>query len=146
MSDDDIKNYMLAVLSCGGTASFKPVQVQKLFFLLDKQIANAVNGPHFSFEPYDYGPYDSQVYRYLEELAREGKIEISLNGNYWAKRSYRLTDLGQKEGKKYLSTYAVHKSFIKEVVNFVLKLSFTELVSAIYKAYPEMKKNSIFQG
>jgi hypothetical protein len=37
-------------------------------------------------------------------------------------------------------------SKIKILSEFVRKLSFSELVSAIYKEYPEMKKYSIFRG
>ena len=37
-------------------------------------------------------------------------------------------------------------SYIKEVSKFVRALSFADLVSAIYKAYPEMKANSVFTG
>jgi hypothetical protein len=47
------------------------VQVQKLFFLLDENIAADLGGRQFSFEPYDYGPFDRAVYSELELLARQ---------------------------------------------------------------------------
>ena len=51
----DRRDYVLATLSAGGEhTSFSPAQVQKLFFLIDREIPQWVGGPHFRFEPYDY--------------------------------------------------------------------------------------------
>jgi hypothetical protein len=36
-------------------------------------------------------------------------------------------------------------AYIRQASEFVRSLSFTQLVSAIYKAYPEMRENSVFQ-
>ena len=36
--------------------------VQKLLFLLDREAAEIVGGPHFRFVPYNYGPFDKGVY------------------------------------------------------------------------------------
>ena len=63
------KSLMVAALAAGGeNASFTPVQVQKLFFLIDREASHFVDGPHFSFKPYDYGPFDREVYAELERL------------------------------------------------------------------------------
>ncbi len=62
------RNLILAALAAGGeNASFTPAQAQKLFFLIDRKAASLVDGPHFDFQPYDYGPFDKAVY---DELAR----------------------------------------------------------------------------
>ncbi len=146
MRNINTENLMLAVLSAGGSASFKPVQIQKLFFLIDEKLSSALGGRFFNFEPYDYGPYDSSVYKTIDALARDKKIEILVDSSGWSKRSYKLTEAGLIEGQKILDNQlSFYKSFIFELVKFVISLSFTELVSAIYKAYPEMRKNSVFQ-
>ena len=36
--------------------------------------------------------------------------------------------------------------YVHRLVTWARGLSFNELVSAIYQAYPEMKANSVFQG
>jgi hypothetical protein len=49
------KELVLAGLAAGGRyATFSPAQVQKLFFLIDREAAHWVDGPHFGFMPYDY--------------------------------------------------------------------------------------------
>ena len=125
-------------------APFSPVQVQKLFFLLDRNIADHIGGPHFDFEPYDYGPFDKQVYYDLEAMASEGLIEVS-ESYPRSSRTYRLTEEGREIGTKALATIATPvQDYIVKIVNFVRSRSFAQLVSIIYAAYPEMKANSVF--
>lgn len=138
------RHLMLAALSVANGAMHTPVQVQKLFFLIDQEIADEVGGPHFEFEPYNYGPFDQEVYRELDVLAERGFVEM-VPQSTWS--SYRLTDEGQAAGEKYLAELKNKKakSYIRQASEFVRSLSFTQLVSAIYKAYPEMRENSVFQ-
>ena len=60
--------------------------------------------------------------------------------------SYCLTRVGQEVGERTLSSLSDRaQGFIIEVSDFVRRLSFTQLVSAIYNIYPEMRANSVFQ-
>lgn len=140
------KEIILAVLSAAKGAIHTPVQIQKLLFLTDKKIPNLINGPYFTFIPYSYGPFDVEIYDLLEELAQEEDVEIiSTPSLRWAK--YQLTINGQKKGERILNT--LNKKvveYIKTLSSFVRSLSFAELVSTIYKEFPEMKENSIFEG
>lgn len=138
------KEIILAGLSTGNCDLYTPVQVQKLFFLLDRNIAQKTGGPHFNFEAYNYGPFDKAVYTTLEELAKDGDVEI-VSQNRWL--SYKLSTAGQSKGQDLLSHLPpeIH-TYIKEVSEFVRRLSFAELVTAIYSAYPEMRVNSVFQS
>lgn len=122
---------------------FSPVRVQKLFFLIDKNIAESLGGPFFDFEPYNYGPFDKSVYTTLESMSTEGFIEIVPEYTW---KSYRLTEIGQAEGTRLLAILPVAiQKYIGELSIFVRSMSFSQLVSAIYKAYPEMRTNSVFQ-
>jgi uncharacterized protein YwgA len=137
------REVMLAGLAPSLGARHSPVQIQKLFFLLDRNIADVVGGPFFNFQPYNYGPFDKVVYETLEELAAEGLVQID-NGD---RRHYQLTPSGVNEAKiifDRLPTKA--KTYIVQASEFVRKLTFGQLVSAIYEAYPEMKANSVFEG
>jgi hypothetical protein len=139
----DSKEIVLAGLAPACGAVHTPVQVQKLFFLIDRNISDQVDGPHFNFVPYNYGPFDHSVYRVLEELAVEGYVELVRDGTW---TSYRLTQQGQELGTtklQSLPTPAV--DYIKRASQFVRSLSFTQLVSAIYRDYPDMRENSVFQ-
>ena len=67
---------VLAALAAERSSAFAPVQVQKLFFLLDQNIAADFGGRQFNFEPYDYGPFDRAVYSELEALAQKELVAI----------------------------------------------------------------------
>ena len=139
----DANEFVLACLSTGNRELFSPVQVQKMFFLFDKEIPKETGGPFFNFIPYNYGPFDSKVYSILNELSYKGYVEI-FNIKNW--KEYKLTNLGQELGEKHLKELPeLIKDYITDVVKFVRDLSFTDLVCTIYKHYPEMKENSVFR-
>ena len=136
---------VLAALSPAGGVPHTPVQVQKLLFLVDRNLAPLIGGPKFNFEPYHYGPFDQEVYSTLGELARRGLVEITRSGNgNW--REYRLTPSGQSGAKDVLARLDQRaQDYLGKASSFVRSLSFTDLISAIYKAYPEMRARSVFQ-
>lgn len=134
---------VLATLSAGKGATHTPVQIQKLLFLIDRNISIKLGGPIFYFQPYNYGPFDKTVYDVLEILWSKDLVEI-VSGYNW--KEYKLTPQGQFEGERvFRSLKDEIQKYIFDVSLFVRSLSFTQLVSAIYKAYPDMKVNSVFQ-
>ncbi len=137
--------FILAALAASKGATHSPVQVQKLFFLLDRKLAGEVGGPYFNFTAYHYGPFDRTIYDLLERLAEQGFVEISSNPAL-RYRTYRLTPEGQRVGGTFLNQLDQHiVDYMGKLSDFVRGLSFAELVSAIYAAYPEMKVNSVFR-
>ena len=139
------KDFVLGVLASSNGAVHTPVQVQKLFFMVDKKISTAIGGPYFNFIPYDYGPFDIEIYNVLKQLREEGDAETLYSFSGF--RHYKLTAQGQKKGEDILKTWDKKVSdYIAELSKWVRSLSFAELVSAIYKSYPEMKANSVFRS
>ena len=139
----DAKSFVLAALAPAKGGEHSPVQVQKLIFILNEEIPGQFEGPHFNFEPYDYGPFDKGVYERLEALEKEGLVEII--HNRW--NSFKLTPDGQVKGDELLdSLNGATKQYLIDLSTFVRSLSFSGLVSAVYKAYPIMKVNSVFQS
>ena len=138
------QNLMLAALSGAGEhATYTPVQVQKLFFLIDREAAAYVNGPHFDFKPYDYGPFDRAVYDELEYLTRIGLTE-TVQGI--RTRLYMLTSEGYAIGVNELTRFPTNiQDFIKRCAIWVRSLSFQQLVAAIYNKYEDMRVNSVFR-
>lgn len=135
---------VLAALAQAKGKALTPVQVQKLFFLIDHNIAKLVDGPHFDFKPYNYGPFDKAVYDALEDQRAVGNVEF-VPQRTW--NDFRLTEAGQARGEDIFGKLdAKARDYTERAVDFVMKLSFTELVSAIYKAYPDMQVNSVFKG
>jgi uncharacterized protein len=138
------KDLILAALSCAPDHKFTPVQVQKLFFLIDKKLAHRLDGPYFDFKPYDYGPFDAAVYSSLTDLAGTGSIFLF---NTTRPRTYQLTPEGSEAGLQILQQLESNVvENIRKLTLFVISLSFANLVSAIYKEYPEMREKSVFQG
>lgn len=139
------KELILSALAVGNCDIYTPVQIQKLLFLIDKNVAQSTGGPFFDFQPYSYGPFDKQICDLLGSLSQEGDVEAIRNPYLkWVK--YRLTPKGQKKGEAILNSIdSKAKGYIRKLSEFVRSLSFVELVSAIYKAYPEMRVNSVFQ-
>lgn len=136
---------IVSALAAGGAdATYSPVQVQKLFFLIDREASQLVDGPHFNFRAYDYGPFDRAVYDELDALAGQGLVKTTSSGKY---RTYSLTGAGFNQGGAELSKLpAAANSYVTEAAVWVQKLSFEQLVASIYKAFPEMKVNSVFRG
>lgn len=137
------RQYFMLATMAAAREPLTPVQVQKLFFLIDRNISRAIGGPQFAFRPYNYGPFDRAVYDELEVLSTTGHVELNHNVNW---RTYRLSAHGQREGEAYYAKLEQPvQAYIANAAKFVLSLSFTELVAAIYRAYPDMKANSVFQ-
>ena len=94
----DRKELVLAAMSPARTSPFTPVQVQKLFFLLDERATKGIGGRRFNFKPHHYGPFDKEVYDELEALANEGSVEVIEVGRAGL-RTYRLTEQGYERGQ-----------------------------------------------
>jgi hypothetical protein len=136
---------VLAALAAGGeNATFSPVQVQKLLFLIDREAAKFVNGPHFDFRPYDYGPFDSNVYDTLAALEAGGLVRSTPLNRY---RVYALSLEGYRSGAQLLATLGPNaRAYLIQAAAWIRGLSFQQLVAAIYNKYPDMKVNSVFRG
>ncbi len=135
---------LLAALYPAGVGSYTPVQVQKLLFLIQDKVP-VLSRSGFNFQAYDYGPFDKNVYVELENLQKEGLVRIYEEpGCPW--RSYSLTPDGVEKGKEVFNALdQTARDTITTLSSFVRALSFSQLVSAVYKAYPEMKENSVFK-
>ena len=144
----DRREFVLAGMQPANQREFTPVQIQKLFFLLqdlaaDSHALDLANGhTHFTFEPYHYGPFDKGVYAQIECLRREGLAAIGMREP--AIRTYRLTPEGQELANSiYGRMDQPTQRLLSNVVTWVLAQNFNQLVKAVYAAYPDMAANSI---
>ena len=142
----DQRTFLQAAMSPAGDGIYSPVQIQKLLFLIDKEIPELVEGPHFDFQPYHYGPFDKDVYSVLGSLAELGHVGLD-RMMFPRLRSYALTSSGLLLGESAFRKFDPEaRDFIKRSSEFVRQHTFSALVAAIYKAYPEMSANSVFQS
>ncbi len=134
------EEWLLAAFSTAAENELTPVQVQKMLFLIEKAFGNT----GYDFQPYDYGPFDAAVYEDLRKLAAKELVKPVPTGRGWVKHA--LTPAGLARGKEIAGRLSKsQQDYIAEVSSFVRSLSFSDLVKAIYKAYPEMRTNSVFR-
>lgn len=134
---------LLVVLSLAEGEPLTPVQIQKSLFLADDKVPNAFEA-RYDFQPYDYGPFDRHVYADAQALSRLGFVEIGTDPRGWS--TYAATPEGlnrAQELKRQLSEENL--TLLGRIVSLVRRLSFSELVSAIYRAYPPMRARSVFR-
>jgi uncharacterized protein len=137
--------YVLLSLAVNDGRQLTPLQVQKQLFLSEKLIGAELSyTPRFDFQPYHYGPFDKAVYDALDSLSNVGHVEILNAGQ--KHRRYALTEAGLHAAG--LATANVDPAILKKlakIAKFVTSLSFRDLVSVIYREYPEMRVNSVFE-
>lgn len=137
------RDWNLLILAAAGGKSLTPAQYQKTLFLLQKRCPSAISNG-YSFRPYNYGPFDADVYADAEMLESEGLASIDRASGGW--RTYAATTAGLERAKQFLieaDPQAV--AYAKRVVEWARSLSFKDLISSIYAEFPDMKENSIFR-
>lgn len=140
------KDWTLLVIAAAGGKSVSPVQLQKTLFLLSRNLSakDLQVDRLYSFEPYDYGPFDYAVYHDAEKLEAEEQVTIDQAGSRF--RSYRATSTGLEQASRLRAKLSpITTGYLDKIVGWVSNLTFNQLIEAIYKAYPEMAKNSVFR-
>ena len=140
------RDWTLLVVSKAETC-LQPVQLQKALFLLGENLTKPdLNSPGFyNFRAYDYGPFSAEVYQDAETLEQEGMMAIA-RPPVTRFKVYSATDAGRARAETLMPTLTpTSQTYLGKVVTFVTALSFDELVSAIYTAYPKMRANSVFK-
>ena len=130
---------------CTETTAYARASAETVFLLQEKgQASPSLGGTHFDFKPYHFGPYDKDIYSELENLTRQGWIEISFTPS--GIRQYRLTPTCQEQADRLLEQMdARSRKFVQKASLWILEKDFFQLVQAIYRAFPHMAENSVFQ-
>ena len=137
---------VLVMLSLAKGESFTPVQIQKALFLASDKVADAfADDSRYDFQPYDYGPFDRDVYFDIALLEARELAQINQQAqSRW--RTYAATERGVAEGRRLAQRLnGEQRKVLERIANLVRSLSFNELVSAIYRAYPHMRERSVFR-
>ena len=140
------QDWLLLALSKSPGGAMSPLRVQKVLFLFGQEVGDSVGPGFYSFEPYDYGPFDAAVYVDLRRMMSAGKVRgVWRAGRSW--QSYMVTASGRK------AALALEKEadarlteFLGRIVAWVRARSFSELLRSVYAAYPEFAVNSVFRG
>ena len=140
------KDFLLLVVAAGKNRPLTPVQLQKSLFLLSESKLPEAPNSIYSFEPYHYGPFDSDIYADADSLRDDGKV-VRLPSARGAWTETAITADGSSKAaslEKGLSKASAN--YIRELVQWVQSQSFSGLLRAIYSKYPEYREHSVFQG
>lgn len=137
--------WILMTLNYAENGSLSPIQLQKSLFLLSQKYPNEVGSTFYEFKPYDYGPFNKKIYSDCAALAQKGFLIIQkLVGRGWS--GYSITPRGIEEAKKLKKEVSKDATkYLNQIVRWAQSLTFSQLLTAIYRAFPEFKENSVFQ-
>lgn len=140
------QEWLLMALAHRNGEPMTPAQIQKAMFLMSAEARQLVGQRFYDFIPYNYGPFDANVYHDLDAMVSNGLVTSThFPGRSW--RLYAVTPAGVAEAARARRTAnAQGVRYLEKVVDWVSSLSFPQLVSAIYAKYPQYKANSVFTG
>lgn len=138
------KDWTLLVINAAGPSGLSPVQLQKSLFLIGENLRSEVGESFYQFVPYNYGPFDPAVYADADRLILENLVKsVRVESKTWA--YYVVTTEGEEKATELRAQISPRAfKYITSVVDWVQRLSFAQLLSAIYAAYPKYKANSVF--
>jgi len=140
------REIVLACLSASDKHYYEPVQIQKIIFLFQEKAAAYLKAKPFNFRPYDYGPFDADIYFCLEELEKEGIVDI-IGEPFDRHRLYRLKEKGNDIARSAFDMIPEpYHNFLSRLCAWVHSVSFAQLVGAVYKEFPSMREKSVFVG
>jgi len=139
------ENWILLALQVASKKGLTPAQLQKTLFLLQRAFPNAPS-LNYSFQPYNYGPFDATIYQDAETLADILLVEIHHKKGYgWG--TYHISDAGEPIAQEKMNELdETIRNYLTKLVLWVQSVSFQKLIGSIYKKYPQYAVNSIFRN
>jgi uncharacterized protein YwgA len=138
-------NWILVALAKAGDNGLTSVQLQKVLFLLGQRREGSVGSRYYKFVPYNYGPFSKDVYSDADQLILDGAVEVDASGGR-SLRIYRLTEHGKHLADSLESELPGEGTdYLAKAVPWAQSQTFSQLVRAIYEAYPDMRENSVFR-
>ena len=139
------QDWLLLALSKSPGGTMSPVQIQKALFLFGQEVGRSLDAEFYSFEPYDYGPFDAAIYVDLRRMERLGHVRGDWSpGRRW--KNYTITGSGRKAALALGSDADARlAAFLERIVTWVGDRSFSDLLRSVYAAHPEFAAKSVFR-
>jgi hypothetical protein len=122
-----------------------PVRIMKGLFLFSQAVGEKKlpATETFEFEPMDYGPCSLDVYKELDVLIKEGLARIEpVPGETW--KRYCITEAGLKCAQQNQNPEEKPLAeFLHKIRDWCDAQTFTTLLQAVYRAYPDFAVNSV---
>ena len=131
---------LLAIIAAAGERGLTRAFVHKVAFLVADDFEGLLCDDFYTFEKNHDGPISRAVYQDAELLNDAGCISIVCGAERWDDCYAIAADRKVSE----IQLPADLQDYIDETVDWVIDMSFAELVRAIYMLYPEYQENSRF--
>ena len=121
------QDWLLIALSKSPGGAMSPVQVQKSLFLFGQEAGGSIGAEFYSFEPYDYGPFDAAICADLRRMTIDGHVRGIWNpGRSW--KSYAITPVRPQRRARPSSAMPTpgSPSFSGRIVRWVGGRSFSD--------------------
>ncbi len=138
---------LLMFLGVDGEQGIDPVRVQKGLFIMAMETPKdwLPTEARYRFEPYHYGPYSAEIQYDLDKLEGYGLVEATrVIGRSW--NYYSLTPEGaQLSSEVAEATNPKVVEYTQKLRDFVGNLTFRNLLTTVYRNYPDYAVNSVFK-
>lgn len=125
----------------GGMFAPDQVRVMKGLFLVSRSPGHPT-AELYDFKAYDYGPFDSRVYRDLDALRIDGLVRVQQDGT--TRKEYYLTDEGRAAFEDlHTTTPQDQYAAVVDAKRRVTSVGFDALLQDIYQRYPEYADRSV---
>jgi hypothetical protein len=138
---------LLVFLSTDEAQKLDPVRIMKGLFLISMESPQdwLPREARYEFVAYNYGPCSFDIYSDLDQFVEHGYVKATeVPGRSW--KYYSPTSKGVELSKRLVRT--MHPKVVKyfeAIRNFVSKLSFRQLLEAVYHRYPQYAVKSVFK-
>lgn len=120
------------------------VRVMKCLFVAGERIKQLQHSDdYYEFRPYHYGPFTAVVYSDADTLEGEGFLDKIKVGRY---DGYVATQAGVERAAILAERHPEAADYLRQVRSWANGISFTMLLKAIYKEWPQYRANSVFFG
>ena len=140
------QDWLLLALSKSPGGAMSPVQIQKAMFLFGQGAGDSIGADFYSFQPYDYGPFDAAIYADLRRMRSLGRVRGEWNPDRrW--KTWTITGSGRKAALVLENDADARLAeYLGRIVAWVRGRSFSDLLRGVYAAYPEFAVNSVFRS
>jgi uncharacterized protein YwgA len=143
---DRVLNLLLLLYADNGRKIVGRTRIEKLTFLVQKEIVEKqnirVSDQDYSFKPWKFGPYTTEVIDDLEMLKEWGLVSIS---GFDENQEFVITEKGRQIIERIIKERKMPPSLLPQIESIKKeygRLSLDALLKKVYLKYPEYTKRS----
>lgn len=145
------EDFLLAILYFG-KAVYGKTKLQKLAFLVQREMEGTPFDGVFDFQPYYYGPFTPEIYDVVENVEKRNFISVQerraeKEGDVVHAHDYELTSQGEERARDFVESLpSDQREQLRKLVETYNFRSLAKLLEYTYEEYPEMAERSMWEG